>query len=105
LWTPTTGLKPAGNAYKLLGEWLIGSTHSTNPCSKGSDGTWKCALTLSSGYPAEIIWNAGASKTITLDAAFVTYRTLSNSTVHSIASHQISIGPLPVLAVKSQAVQ
>ena len=105
LWSPTTGLKPAGNAYKLLGEWLIGSTHSTNPCTKGSDGTWKCALTLSSGYPAEIIWNAGATKTITLDTAFVTFRTLSSSTVHSIASHQVSIGPLPILAVKSQAVQ
>jgi hypothetical protein len=103
LWTPSKGLTPAGTAYNLLAHWLVGSTHATDPCSEASDGTWTCALTLSTGYPAEIIWHPAASKTITVNAAFATYETLSNSTVHSIASHEVAIGALPVLIVKSQA--
>jgi fibronectin type 3 domain-containing protein len=104
LWTPSDGLNPAGTAYSLLTHWLVGSTHSTDPCSEASDGTWTCALTLSTGYPAEIIWHPAASKKITVNAAFATYETLSNSTVHSIADHEVAIGALPVLIVKSQAV-
>jgi fibronectin type 3 domain-containing protein len=105
LWTPSDGLNPAGTAYNLLTHWLVGSTHSTNPCSEASDGTWTCALTLSTGYPAEIIWNPSASKTMAVDASFATYETLSNSTVHSIANHEAAIGALPVLIVGSQAVR
>jgi hypothetical protein len=104
LWTSSKGLTPAGTAYNLLAQWLVGSTHATDPCNEASDGTWTCALTLATGYPAEIIWNASASKTITADAAFATYETLSNGTVHSIAGHQVAIGALPVLIVGSQAV-
>ena len=78
---------------------------TTNPCSEGSDGTWTCALTLSTGYPAEIVWNPSTSKTITVSAAFAPYETLSNSTVHSIANHEIAIGALPVLIIKSQTIQ
>jgi hypothetical protein len=59
-------------------------------------------LTLSSGYPGEIIWNANTSKTITVDASFLTSKTLANSTVHSITNHQVAIGPLPVLIIKGQ---
>jgi hypothetical protein len=105
LWTPTKGLTPAGTAYNELADWLIGSTHSKNPCSEAADGTWTCALILSTGYPAEIIWNPGASKTITVGAAFATSRTLTNSTVHSITGHQVAIGALPVLIIESQAIQ
>jgi hypothetical protein len=103
LWDDTHGIHPAGTAYGLLAKWLIGSTHSTDPCREASDGTWTCALTLSTRYPAEIIWHPAASKRITVNAAFATYETLSNSTVHSIASHEVEIGPLPVLIIKSQA--
>ena len=105
LWDDTNGIHPAGTAYGLLAKWLIGSTHAANQCSEASDGTWTCALTLATKYPAEIVWNASLSKTITVDASFATYETLSNTTVHSIAAHQVAIGPLPVLIIKSQAVQ
>jgi hypothetical protein len=92
-------------AYGLLAKWLIGSTHPANQCSEASDGTWTCSLTLATKYPAEIVWNASLSKTITVDPSFATYETLSNTTVHSIAAHQVAIGPLPVLIIKSQATQ
>jgi hypothetical protein len=103
LWDDSKGIRPAGTAYGLLAKWLIGSTHGANQCSEASDGTWTCSLTLATKYPAEIVWNANGSKTITVDASFATYETLSNTTVHSIASHEVSIGPLPVLIIKSQA--
>jgi fibronectin type 3 domain-containing protein len=102
LWTPSGGVTHPGTAYSQLAEWLIGSTHSANPCSTASDGTWTCALTLSTGYPAEIIWNPGVSKTITVGAAFATSRTLTNSSVQSIAGHQVAIGSLPILVIGSQ---
>ena len=105
LWTSSSGLTLAGTAYSLLTGWLIGSTHSANPCSQSSDGTWTCALTLSTGYPAEIVWNPSLSKTITVDPAFATYETLSDTTVHSIAALQVPIGALPVLIIQSQAIQ
>jgi polysaccharide biosynthesis protein PslG len=102
LWTPSTGLTQAGTAYNQLTEWLIGSTHSANPCNTASDGTWTCSLTLSTGFPAEIIWNPGVSKTITVGAAFATSRTLTNGTVQSITGHQVAIGSLPILVIGSQ---
>jgi fibronectin type 3 domain-containing protein len=103
LWTPSGGMTQAGHSYNYLAEWLIGSTHASSPCKEDSSGTWTCSLTLSTGYPGEIIWNANTSKTITVDASFLTSRTLVNSTVHSISNHQVSIGPLPVLIIKGQA--
>jgi hypothetical protein len=105
LWDPTNGVHPAGTAYGLLAKWLIGSTHDAKQCNEATDGTWTCSLTLATNYPAEIVWNASLSKTITVDPSFATYETLSNTTVHSIASHQVAIGPLPVLIIGSQAVQ
>jgi len=105
LWTPSGGMTQAGITYNQLADWLIGSTSASNPCSEDSSGTWTCSLTLSTGYPGEIIWNANTSKTITVDASFLTSRTLANSTVHSISNHQVSIGPLPVLIIKGQLAQ
>jgi hypothetical protein len=105
LWDETNGIHPAGTAYGLLATWLIGSTHSANPCNGRTDQTWTCSLTLSSGYPAQIIWNPSISKTITVDQAFATYETLTTSSVHSIVNHQATIGALPVLLVGTQTVR
>jgi polysaccharide biosynthesis protein PslG len=105
LWSPSTGLTQPGTAYDQLANWLIGSTHAANPCTTGSDGTWTCTLTLSTGYPAGIIWNPSFSKTITVGAEFATSRTLTNGTVSSIANHQVTIGPLPILIIQSQTIQ
>jgi hypothetical protein len=103
LWSSSSGIQPAGTAYGRLATWLIGSVHPANPCSEASDSTWTCTLTLSSGYPAEIIWNPSASKTITVSPAYATYETLANTTVSSISGHQVAIGPQPILIIGSQA--
>jgi hypothetical protein len=104
LWDPTRGIHPAGIAYGRVANWLIGSVHPAQPCSESVDSTWTCTLTLSSGYPAEIVWNPNISKTITVSAALATYETLANSTVHSIAGNKVTIGNEPILLIGSQAV-
>ncbi len=103
MWTPDSGVNSSGVAYEVMNHWLVGSSHSSNPCSEASDKTWTCALTLSTGYPAEIVWNATTSKTITVSSAFATYETLASTTAHSIADHQVAIGSEPILIIKSQA--
>jgi fibronectin type 3 domain-containing protein len=105
LWDSTTGINTAGVAYGRLTDWLVGSVHQDQPCSESADGTWTCNLTLASGYPGEIIWNASAAKTITVSAAYATYETLADSTVHSIVGNKVAIGNEPVLLVGSQAGQ
>jgi hypothetical protein len=105
LWHSTTGVQPAGIAYGRLVEWLVGSVHPDQPCSESADATWTCTLTLSSGYPAEIVWNPTISKTITVSPAFATYETLANNTVLSIADHKVTIGNEPILLVESQTTQ
>jgi hypothetical protein len=104
LWSSSTGIEPAGTAYGRLATWLIGSAHPANPCSRASDSTWTCTLTLSSGYPAQIIWNPTVAETISVDPSFVTSETLANNTVSSIVGHQVAIGSAPVLIVGGQAV-
>jgi fibronectin type 3 domain-containing protein len=103
LWTASNGLTQAGTAYNLLTHWLIGSTHQANPCNTTPDGTWTCSLTLSNGYPAQIIWNPSITKAITVGPEFVSFQTLTNNTVEAIANHEVVIGPLPVLIIGSQA--
>jgi hypothetical protein len=103
MWTSDGGVNSSGVAYGVLYSWLVGSTHSPNPCSEASDSTWTCTLTLSTGYPAEIVWNSTTSKTLAVSSAFATYETLANTTAHSIANHQVAIGNEPILIIKSQA--
>jgi hypothetical protein len=102
LWTASTGVLPAGVAYDRVATWLIGSTHSGNPCGEGTDGTWTCNLKLATGYPAQIIWNPTTSKTISVSSAYATYETINNSTVGSISGGKVNIGNAPILIVESQ---
>jgi hypothetical protein len=105
LWDSSSGINTAGIAYGRLTDWLVGSVHQDQPCSEASDGTWTCNLTLASGYPGQIFWNATTSKTIALSPAYATYETLADSTVHTIQANQVAIGNEPILAIGGQAVQ
>jgi hypothetical protein len=103
LWTSTSGINTAGVAYGRITDWLVGSVHQDQPCSESADGTWTCNLTLASGYPGQIIWNATTSKTIAVSAGYATYETLADTTVHSIQANKVAIGNEPILLVGSQA--
>jgi hypothetical protein len=98
LWDATGGIHPAGTAYGLLYEWLLGSTHPASPCAQASDLTWTCALTLSTGTSAEIVWNPSASIAWAA-TGFATYRTLDDGTVSPISSDSIGVGSKPILVV------
>ena len=99
LWDPANGVHPAGTAYGLLYNWLVGSVHPDQPCSQSADATWTCTLTLANGKPAEIIWNENGSISLAVRAAFTTYQTLDNSTANSIVGNTVTIGNKPILVV------
>ena len=60
-------------------------------------------MTLSTGYPAQIIWNPTTSKSIPVSSAYATYETISNSNVGSITGGKVNIGNSPILIIESQA--
>jgi HYDIN/CFA65/VesB family protein/cellulase (glycosyl hydrolase family 5)/Big-like domain-containing protein len=97
LWDTTNGVHPPGTAYGLLSNWLVGSVTSVSPCSQEADATWTCRLTLANGNPAEIVWNANTSKSLTVSLAFTSYQTLDNGTVSPILGNTVTIGNKPIL--------
>jgi hypothetical protein len=104
LWDSTNGVHPAGIAYRSLYSWLQGSLSTSSPCLQSSDETWFCTLTLSSGYPAEIVWNATQSKSLSVDPAFLSFQTVGSDTANSIVGNAVTIGSTPVLLIQGQAV-
>jgi hypothetical protein len=97
LWDSTHGVHPAGVAYGLLYKWMVGSTHADNPCSEDADSTWSCKLNLADGAAAQIVWNAGGSRSFTVPSTFSVYRTLDNANVNNIVGNTVTIGPKPIL--------
>jgi hypothetical protein len=95
LWTAAGGIQPAGTAYGLLYNWLVGSS-STAPCAADVSKTTTCTLTLANGGAAEIIWNP-APMNLGVCPAFTRYQTLDNSTENVIANHAVAIGNKPIL--------
>jgi hypothetical protein len=94
LWDATRGVHPAGIAYGVLAGWLVGSHHGGTPCAKASDATWTCTLTLANGSPAQILWNATATKLH--PTAFASYATLDGAT-HAVSGGMVTVEPRPVL--------
>jgi hypothetical protein len=99
LWDTTHGIRPAGKAFGLLFKWMVGSTHAANPCTEDAESTWTCKLTLADGSAAEILWNPVTAKTVSIGNTFHSYRTLDDSTVHSITGDTVAIEKKPILAV------
>jgi hypothetical protein len=97
LWDPANGAHPAGVAYGLLYNWMVGSVHAANPCTEATDATWTCTLTLADGSAAEILWNPTTAESVSVGSTFHSYRTLDNSTVHAITGDTVAIGKKPIL--------
>jgi hypothetical protein len=102
LWTPSTGINPAGTAYGLLESWLVGSVSPPSPCHQAPDAAWHCTLTLSNSDLAEIVWDPNAATTITASPEFTAYRTLDNDALTPIDANTLSIGPEPILLVANK---
>jgi hypothetical protein len=50
------GLQPAGSAYRVVQQWLVGAT--VDYCESHADGTWACKLTRPNNYVGWAVWNA-----------------------------------------------
>jgi hypothetical protein len=99
-WGPLTdanGIRPAGTAYNLLYNWLVGSVSPASPCSQAADATWSCTLTLANGQPAEIVWNPNTSKLFAAGPAFTIYQTVDNNIINYIIDNTVEIGNKPIL--------
>jgi hypothetical protein len=101
LWNTTTKtLTPAGLAYQLYYDWLVGAT-MTQSChaQSASSPVWSCAFSRSGGYQAEAIWNTslpwGQTSRITVPNQYLRYRDLYNN-VTTIENHQVPIGYDPI---------
>jgi hypothetical protein len=96
LWSPTSGINPAGIAYGLLYNWLVGSTNAANPCTTDVHNNTVCKLTLANGKPADIIWNLSTVNTV-VSSIFHHYQTLDNATEYPIVNHTVTVGIKPIL--------
>ena len=99
LWNSTTGLRPAGNAYKQVYKWLTGAT--VTGCAQDSNSTWSCSLTRPNGYTGKIIWNPSKSTGFSFSTSLDRKWTLGG-TLSTISGGSATVGPKPIL-VENQA--
>lgn len=89
---------PAGTAYGVIYNWLVGAT-PTGACATlaSNPDTYTCGYTRPGGYQAIAVWNtSGASGTFTPGSPYAQYRDISDQ-VHTIPSGGVPIGLVPVL--------
>lgn len=86
---------PAGNAYKIIEQWLVGATMVS--CTENADRTWTCQLNRS-GKKEWIVWNSQGDRKFAVPAAWhvKTVMPLLHDRV-SLTGSSIDIGPVPML--------
>ena len=86
---------PAGNAYKVIEQWLVGATMVG--CSESADHTWTCQLNRA-GKKEWIVWNSQGIRKFDVPAAWH-MRTVAPLLHERIAltGSTIDIGPVPLL--------
>lgn len=88
-------ITPAGKAYKIVQDWLVGARMDF--CSKNADDTWTCQLNRS-GKREWIVWNPGGERTFTVPTAWhVRGATPLLHDSHPLAGPNLEIGPIPIL--------
>ncbi len=95
-WDDINDLAPAGAAYGVLYDWLVGATF-TSACSANAAGVWTCALARSSpaGYHGLVVWNPAGATSYSAPADYTSYRDLGGGT--TAISGAVPIGVVPVL--------
>jgi hypothetical protein len=86
---------PAGYAYKVIEQWLIGAQMAG--CTESSDHTWTCQLNRS-GKKEWIVWNPQGNRSFDAPAAWYggSVTPLLHDP-HSLNGSIVEIGPTPVL--------
>jgi Glycosyl hydrolases family 39 len=88
---------PAGTAYKLMQQWLIGA--QMVGCTESSDHLWTCQLNRS-GKKQWIVWNPQGTRKFDLPADWhVKIATPLLREPSSIKGSSIEIGPEPTLVI------
>jgi hypothetical protein len=88
-------ITPAGYAYKVMEQWLVGAR--MDGCTESADHTWTCQLNRS-GKKEWIVWNPQANHKFDVPGAWhVTNVTPLLHDRHSLNESSIDIGPAPML--------
>lgn len=84
---------PAGSAYKIMEEWLVGARMDS--CTESADHTWTCQLNRS-GKKEWIVWNSQGSHKFDVPEAWhaKTVKPLLENQ-NSLKGSSIDIGPVP----------
>ena len=86
---------PAGNAYKVTEQWLVGAR--IDGCTESADHSWTCQLNRS-GKKEWIVWNSQASRKFDVPGAWrVESATPLLHDRRSLNGASIEIGPAPTL--------
>jgi hypothetical protein len=84
---------PAGSAYRIMEQWLVGARMDT--CVESADHTWRCQLTRS-GKKEWIVWNPQGSHKFDVPGAWhVKTITPLLENQSSLKGSSIDIGPVP----------
>jgi len=86
--------------YTQVRSWLVGSTHSPNPCSlNSSNGVYSCVLTLTGNVSAQILWTTGSNVNIPVSSIFGHYKTAANASVTPISGNSVPVSGMPLMVI------
>jgi hypothetical protein len=88
-------ITPAGSAYKIMEQWLVGTKMQS--CTSSSDHTWTCQLNRS-GKKEWIVWNSQGNHKFDVPRTWsVTSATRLLQDSRPLSGSSVEIGPVPVL--------
>jgi hypothetical protein len=88
---------PAGNAYKLIQQWLVGAKMES--CVESTDHIWTCELSRA-GKKEWIVWNPQGTRKFDVPGAWhVKSATPLLHEQGSLTGSTIEIGPIPTLLI------
>lgn len=91
----TRTITPAGSAYKILEQWLVGAKMQS--CTSASDHTWTCQLNRT-GKKEWIVWNTQGNRKFQVPRTWsVASSTSLLADSHPLSGSSVDIGPVPAL--------
>ncbi len=101
LWSATSGLDLAGEAFGQVANWLTGATVS-QPCAAvpTNQTTFVCSYTRPNGYVAQAVWNTAGAQSYAVPSQFVQYHDLTGA-VSPVSGGSVQISTTPILLESS----
>ena len=100
LWTKTSGLNDAGEAYGQVARWLTGAT-LTRPARPRAPRT-PALISRSGGYTALAVWNTGGNATFSVPSGYTQYRNLGGDLI-AVNGATVPISTAPILLENKSA--